>query len=181
MTENINETFKEKIRRFNKSDIRKMLIPMEFASGWPNIKNINGRLCIVIPYFRRNPVGNVHMLYPIYCSVTVLYKNPERVLDFTNYSTLPEWRGVDYKKPVGKFKHKALEDVKTREEYIALCDELYSYYGKMAEAVLNRQPFLEEHEMRKLFSKLMEPSLYPFYERINKKFYSNFYENKENE
>lgn len=181
MPENINETFKEKIRRFNKSDIRKMLIPTELASGWPCIKNINGKLCIVIPYFKRTPSKNGCMLYPIYCSVTVLYKNPEKVLDFTNYSTLSEWSGVDYKKPVGKFKHKALDDVKTRDEYVALCDELYSYYDKMSEAVLNRQPFIEEQEMRKLFSKLMEPSLYPFYEKINKKFYSNFYKNEENE
>ena len=173
--------FKEKIRAFNKSDIRKKLIPMELASGWPCIKNINGRLCMVIPYFKKTVSGNGYDLYPVYCSVTVLYQNPERVLDFTIYPTLPEWSGVDYSKPAGKFKHKALEDVQTRDEYISLCDELYGYYDKMTQAVLSKKPFAEEEAMKKLFSKLMEPSLYPYYKKINEKFYSNFYKSEENE
>lgn len=180
MEENVKHIFKEKIKHFNRSDIRKKLEPMELASGWPCIKNVNEKLCIVIPYFRKTVSGNGYDLYPIYCSVTILYNNPNRVLDFTVYSTLSEWSRVDYSKPVGRFKHKALEDVKTRDEYIDLCDELYSYYDKMAEAVLNKRPFSEESDMIELFSKLMEPSLYPFYKAINPKFYSNFYKSEEN-
>lgn len=56
-----------------------------------------------------------------------------------------------------------------------MCDKLFDYYDKMVQAVLSNKTFAEEAEMAELFSKMMEPSLYPYYEKINKKFYSNFY------
>lgn len=166
---------KELIHTFNRSELRRKLIPAELASGWPCIQRIKGKLCVVIPYFNRMPVENGYALYPIYCSVTVLWKAPEKLLDFTIYHMLKEWENVDYSNPVGFFKHKALEDVRTRKEYVALCDKLYECYDEMVLAVLNGRPFEGEEKMTKLLSKLMEPSLYPFYEQINKKFYSNFY------
>ncbi len=134
----------------------------------------NGR-GVVIPYFNKSPQENGYALYPIYCSVTILWKNPERILDFTIYHTQKDWQDVDYSEPVGRFKHKALEDVKTREEYLGLCDRVFDYYDKMVQAVLSNKPFAEEAEMAELFSKMMAPPLYPYYEKINKKFYSNFY------
>lgn len=166
---------KELIRMFNHSELRRKLVPSELASGWPCIRMVGSRLCVVIPYFNRRPSEKGFALYPIYCSATIMWKNPDKVLDFTIYHTLPEWKDVDYSKPVGIFKHKALADVETRGEYLMLCDRLYHYYDEMVQAVLERRPFEEEEEMAKLFSKMMEPSLYPYYERINKKFYSNFY------
>ncbi len=166
---------KELIHTFNRSELRRKLIPAELASGWPCIRKIKGKLCVVIPYFNRMPAENRYALYPIYCSVTVLWKAPEKLLDFTIYHTMKEWEDVDYSKPVGYFKHKELEDVKTREEYIALCDKLYEYYDEMILAVLENRVFEGEEKMTQLFSNLMEPSMYPFYEKINKKFYSNFY------
>ncbi len=166
---------KELISRFNHSELRRKLIPVDLASGWPCIRMIDKKLCVVIPYFHKRPVENGFALYPIYCSVTIMWKNPEKILDFTIYHTQKEWCDVNYSKPVGMFKHKALEDVKTRGEYLGLCDRIFDYYDEMVRAVLNNEPFAEEAEMTDLFSKLMEPSLYPYYEKINKKFYSNFY------
>ncbi len=166
---------KELITGFNHSDLRKKLIPSDIVSGWPCIRMIDRRLCVVIPYFNRRPCEKGFALYPIYCSVTIMWKNPGRILDFTIYHTLPEWEDVDYSKPVGVFKHPALKEVETRGEYLELCSRLYGYYDEMVRAVLNHQVFEKEDEMVELFSKLMEPSLYPYYERINKKFYSNFY------
>lgn len=166
---------KEMITIFNHSELRKKLIPSELASGWPCIRLINRKLCVVIPYFNRRPVEKGYALYPIYCSVTIMWRNPGRLLDFTIYPTLPEWKEVDYSKPAGMFKHKALNDVETRGEYQKLCDKLYDYYDEMVQSVLEHHAFEKEEEMAMLFSKLMEPSLYPYYEKINKKFYSSFY------
>lgn len=166
---------KELIGRFNHSELRRKLIPADLASGWPCIRMIDKKLCVVIPYFSKRPVEKGYALYPIYCSVTVLWRNPERILDFTIYHMQKEWSDVNYSRPVGMFKHKALEGVKTREEYIGLRDRLFDYYDEMVQAVLSSQPFVKEAEMADLFSVLMEPSLYPYYEKINKKFYSNFY------
>lgn len=166
---------KELIHTFNRGELRRKLIPAELASGWPCIRKAGGKLCVVIPYFNRRPVENGYALYPIYCSVTILWNVPGKMLDFTIYPLQEDWKDVDYSKPSGFFKHKALEDVRTRDEYIALCDRLYGYYDEMVLAVSENRPFDGEREMAGLFSKLMEPSLYPFYEKINKKFYSNFY------
>lgn len=166
---------KELIHTFNRSELRRKLIPAELASGWPCLRKVRGKLYVVIPYFSRMPTENGYALYPIYCSVTVLWKAPEKMFDFTVYPMQEDWADVDYSKPVGFFKHKALEDVRTRDEYIALCDRLYGCYDEMVLAVSGNQPFTGEEKMAELFSKLMEPSLYPFYEKINRKFYSNFY------
>ena len=165
---------KETIHAFNRGEFRRKQIPMELASGWPAVKLYNGKPVVTIPYFRRNPVEDGIALYPIYCSVTVLVDNPERILDFSVYPMAADWEDVDFSKPVGKFKHKALEDVKTKSEYAALCDKLYSYYDEMVEAVKDRRAFEGEDDMKLLFTKLMEPSLLPFYQRINNRFYSNF-------
>lgn len=100
--------------------------------------------------------------------------NQNRLLDFTTYPHQKEWREVDYDKPSGYFKHKALEDVKTKREYQVLCRRLYSYYDQMIAAILEKKPFEQEEEMIALFSKLMEPGHYEQYLRINKKFYSYF-------
>ncbi len=166
---------KEVIHTFNHSELCRKLIPAELASGWPCLKKVRGKLYIVIPYFNRMPVKSGYALYPIYCSATIPWKMPEKMLDFTVYTIQENWKDVDYSKPVGFFKHKALEDIRTKDEYIALCNRLYRCYDEMVLAVLENKPFAGEEKMAGLFSKLMEPSLYPFYEKINKKFYSNFY------
>ena len=167
-------SLKEFIHDFNRSDFKRSQIPMGLVSGWPSIKLYNGKIAVTIPYFKRTNLENGIALYPIYCSVTILADNPERILDFTLYPLDSAWNNIDFAKPVGTFKHKALEAVKTKAEYVALCDKLYSYYDEMIEAVKNRKSFASEDEMQVLFSKLMEPSLYPFYLKVNKKFYMNF-------
>lgn len=159
---------------FNHSDIRKQMIPQGLVSGWPSLKVWGKTLCITIPYFSRIRANDGFYLKSIYCSVTFPIGNPNCLMDFTIYPYQTSWSDVDYTKPVGYFKHEALADIKTKAEYKALCDRLYDYYDKMAAAVLARKPFTEEKEMTELFSKLMEPGLFPQYQRINKKFYTYF-------
>ena len=162
------------VTKFNKSELRKRMVPQEVVSGWPCIQKVGKTLCITIPYYSRLLGREKTALYPLFCSVTLPLGNPDRVLDFTIYPYQKEWRDLDYTKPAGYFKHEALADVKTKEEYEALCKELYGYYDKMVEAILNKRPFQEEKEMIVLFSRLMEPGHYPQYLRINKKFYAYF-------
>ena len=164
----------EFLKNFNRSDFCRKSVPMELVSGWPGIEKVSNTLCVTIPYYGKIKGDKKYYLKPIYCSVTVPLKNPERIIDFTVYPYDSEWSDVDYSKPCGVFKHKALEDVKTKDEYKKLCMELYGYYDKMVEAIYDNRPFKEENEMRAVFSKLMEPGLYPQYLRINKKFYSYF-------
>ena len=164
----------EIIREFNRSTLRNKLIPMELVSGWPCLVVIGGKNCLQIPYYRRVKQKDCYLLYPVFCSATILVANPERLLDFTIYANQKEWSSISYARPVGRFKHIALNDVHTQEEYNALRARLYDYYDEMLEAVSKNEEFRNEDKMAELFTKLMEPSLYPFYRKINNKFYSNF-------
>lgn len=162
------------ISDFNRSAFRRSSIPHNLYSGWPCLQKAGKALCITIPYYSRTATSeNIH-LYPLYCSVTIPVKNPDRIVDFTIYPLQRTWGDVDYEKPCGTFKHAALDDVKTKGEYQELCKKLFGYYDKMIAAVLNKEPFAEEAEMTQLLSKLMEPGQYPQYLRLNKKFYSHF-------
>lgn len=162
------------ITEFNRSDLRKKMIPQELVSGWPCIRKIGKTLCITIPYYNRVVRADQVALYPLYCSVTLPVGNPDRLMDFTIYPNQRDWDDLDYTKPVGYFKHAALADVKTGDEYQTLCKQLYDYFDRMVAAILQKEPFAAEEQMIKLFSKLMEPGHYPQYLRINKKFYSYF-------
>ena len=161
------------VSRFNRSMLHHSLIPMDLVSGWPAVSVFGKTLAVTIPYFGRRVEEGKVALYPIYCSVTVAANHPERILDFTIYTNQPQWQDVVYGKPCGYFKHEALQDVKTKGEYQKLCRELYGYYDRMLEAVRERKAFTQEPQMIALFSKLMEPGLYPQYLKINRKFYSN--------
>ncbi len=161
------------ITEFNHSDFRRKSIPQEVAAGWPCVQYAGKMLAITIPFFARKAGKDKIALYPIYCSVTFPILNPKRLLDFTIYPLNPLWSSVDYNKPAGYFKQEAIKDIK-KQEYKEMCMELYGYYDKMVEAVLAKKPFEESDEMSKLFTKLMEPGLYPFYKKINGKFYTSF-------
>ena len=70
----------ELIRRFNKSEIRKNMIPQELVSGWPSIRRLGKTLCLTIPYYGRQIQKERVLLYPLFCSVTVPVGNPDRVM-----------------------------------------------------------------------------------------------------
>ena len=161
------------ISDFNKSEIYRTAIPMGMMPGWPCVHKMGKTLCITIPYFSRTNSGDHMVISSIYCSVTFPVMNPGKLMDFTLYPYKREWEDVDYEHPVGTFPHEALEGLKPAE-YKELCAELYGYYDKLVDAIRNQEPFREEEEMAKLFTRLMEPAHYSQYLRINKKFYSYF-------
>ena len=170
MSERIS--IKQLITDFNRSPIRRALVPDNLYSGWPCLSKRGKCLCITIPYYSRvNQEGGI-ALFPLYCSVTVAVKNPKKVFDFTIYPYQKDWQEIDYSKPCGTFKHPALEGVKTRQEYQDLCDQLYSCYDGMLECIQNGFAFEQDKEMSRLFTTLMEPSHYPQYLKIHPKFYS---------
>lgn len=159
---------------FNRSEFRRKAIPHNLFSGWPCVHTVGKTLCMTIPYYARTSTSERIALYPIYCSVTFPVMNPDRLMDFTVYPHQRLWSDINYSEPIGYFKHEALADIKTKGEYKELVMQLYGYYDSMILAVLAKKPFVEEAQMIKLFSKLMEPGLYPQYLRMNKKFYSHF-------
>ena len=164
---------KEYINQFNRSALRKALIPDNLYSGWPCVSMRGRCLCITIPYYSRRVEGEGFALYPLYCSITLAIRNPDRVFDLTVYPFQSDWQEVDYEKPTGFFKHQALDHVKTKQEYEQLCNKLFGYYDLMVRAILEKKPFTYAADMRELFSILMEPGHFLQYLKINTKFYSN--------
>jgi len=164
---------KQLITDFNRSPLRRALVPDNLYSGWPCLVKRGKCLCITIPYYSRVNQEKGIALFPLYCSVTIAVRNPKKVFDFTIYPYHKDWKEMDYSKPCGTFKHKALENVKTREEYQSLCDQLYACYDDMLECIQNNAAFEGADEMRRLFALLMEPSHYPQYLKIGPKFYAN--------
>lgn len=162
------------VHRLNRSALRKSSIPQELVSGWPCIHRMGNTLCATIPYFARRQEKQQILLYPLYCSVTVAINNPDRIMDLTVYPFHKEWEDLDYTKPVGQFPHPILGQGIRRQEYQAMCMQLYELYDQMVTAIQQQRPFAAEQEMIDLFSRLMEPGQYPQYLRVNQKFYSYF-------
>lgn len=171
-----NISIRQAMKDFLDSDFRKFNIPMQMVAGWPSLVNYGKTLCLVIPFFSRKRVENKVEIYPIYCSVTVPIKNPTRIFDYTIYTNKANWAKIDYATPCGYFKHEALKDVKTKQEYEALKDEFYAYYDEMVAAIYDKKAFENQEKLCKIFSMLMEPCLYPQYKMINNKFYSSLCE-----
>lgn len=161
------------IKAFNQSALRNQIIPLGLATGWPAVTRMGETLCITLPYFSSTRTAEGVMLNSIYCSVTVPIFNPDKLMDFTIYPYHNLWQDIPYDRPVGIFPHEALKGL-GRKEYHQLCEQLYDYYDQLLEAVTQGKPFGKQTEMMELFSRLMEPALYPQYLRINKKFYSTF-------
>lgn len=161
------------LSRVNHGSFRRAFIPMELAAGWPCLRNMNGELGVTIPYFSRRVTTDTIELYPISCALTVLLDNPNRICDYTVFRYQPDWADVDFEKPCGYFKHEALKGI-DRDTYREMCGQLYACYDNMAYCIQQGIPFEKAGEMEKLFSVLMEPGLYPYYRKLNEKFYSTF-------
>ena len=161
------------LNRVNHCSFRRSVIPMELAAGWPCLRNVGGMLGVTVPYFARRITSDTIELYPICCALTVLLDNPDQICDYTVLRYQPDWADVNLKEPCGYFKHEALKGV-DRDTYREMCRQLYACYDNMAYCVQQGIPFEKADEMTKLFSVLMEPGLYPYYRKLNKKFYAAF-------
>lgn len=161
------------ITRLNKSEIRKLLIPTECVSGWPYVSIKNGKICVSVPYFKTRSAGNGKFyLFPLSHSLTLTWDNGV-VVDFTRFSFTKDFKGVDYAKPVGTFKHEAIADM-AKEEYAKKREELFNCYDELISCIEQKKEFPHEAQMREALSLLMEPSLLPFYRRLNAKFFDKY-------
>ena len=163
----------EIISAVNRGSFRNTSIPAELASGWPCVHYIGKTLCVTIPYFSRALSNDRVLLYPLYCSVTVPIKNPERIMDFTIYQYHPDWMGINYAHPCGFFRHEALKNVK-RSQYKQMCSKLYMYYDIIIAQMLSGMEAIGNEEMVSLFTQLMEPCHFEQYLKINTQFYSRY-------
>lgn len=151
-------------------------MPMGYAPGLPLMSVRNGCLCISFPYLKYKMTGERDrtLVYPVRFIITLLL--PEgRPVEFRDLSLDPRFAEVNFEKPVGLFRHPAIQHL-DKKGYDALRSELLGLYGRLADALLGGSPFSQEDEQRmsELFSLLLEPSLLPIYRALDADFCRKF-------
>lgn len=167
-------SFSEYINNVKCSNAAREMIPMGINAGWPAISIRSQRICVTIPYFKTGILepNDKTPIFPIrYCLTTVWPYT--KIVEFFDLKFMKDFSNYDFDQPIGTFRHEALQSV-GRKEYFAMRDELLSYYDELISCVVEKRPFGRQARMAELMQILVEPSLKPMYQSINKSFYTRF-------
>jgi hypothetical protein len=151
---------------------RNALIPGELVHGWPYVGIMNQRLCLNVPFYKRERRENGFYMYPISRVITYTYPTANTVR-FQDLRYLKEYKAVDFSKPIEVFKHEAVKDF-TAAEYREHVAALYAKYDELLESLMEDKDFTGEDEMRRLFRILMEPRMYPCYLALSRNFFADY-------
>lgn len=151
-------------------------IPLGYVSNIPVLKEVNGKFCLIIPYLRYKPTGNIDktLVFPAKYTLTISLPHG-KIVGLNDFSYDSRFKRVDFTKPIGLFRHDAVKQF-SKNEFNEKRDELYKAYGEIVSAKLEGAPVPEGAE--KTFSELiriiLEPSLYPIYKAIDEEFYNKY-------
>lgn len=153
---------------------------MGYVPGLPLLCILNGNLCMKIPYLKYKITGKTDktLVYPIRYVATVII--PEgHVVCFEDLALHKAFANVDFSAPVGTFRHDSIKDL-NKEEYDKLRSELLHGY----DMIVNNLAFGSEYsdnddkDFKKIFNRILEPSLYPFYQIIDSTFANKYISKK---
>ena len=151
-------------------------VPMGYVDALPILSVRNGKLCVLLPLLKYKVTGVVDktLVYPVRFVVTYSISE-KRAVGFTDLSYDEFYRKVDFDAPIGFFRHEEIQHL-TKKEYKEKRDELYSMYDKVIGAITEGKSYTEEDEESfiSLINVLLEPSLRPIYETIDKDFYEKY-------
>lgn len=151
-------------------------IPMDYTPGIPMASICNGEACLVIPYVKYKITGEIdktQVFAPRFVVVITIKKGI--VVKYEDLSFDSRFEEVDFRKPIGLFRHTAIRHLK-KNEYVKMRDELYDLIDGLCASMSGKMEFDEMDAMRlcKLYAFLLEPSLRPFYHAINKSFFETY-------
>ncbi len=151
-------------------------LPMGYSQGLPILSIKNGCLCITFPYLKYQTTGEVDktLVYPIRYAVT-LELPTEKIIGYEDYEYRDAFKNIDFDKPVGLFRHKAIQQY-DENQYNEIRKELMGEYDKVIQSILENADYTvsDEKRMRKLLQLLVEPSLLPMYQVIDIDFYKKY-------
>lgn len=151
-------------------------IPMGYTIGFPVLQIRNDCLCIALPYLKYQTTGVVDktLVFPIRY-VIWLELPTEKIIRYEDCEYNEVFRGIDFDKPVGYFRHDAIRQY-NKAQYNQLYRELMEAYDKVINAILGKGEYLPEDERKlsRLLQLLMEPSLRSMYKVIDPEFYSKY-------
>lgn len=154
-------------------------IPLGYTYGYPILSSINGELCMKVPFLRYKITGEVDktLVFPIRYVVTFIL--PEmKLINLDDLSYRRAFSKIEFNKPCGLFRHEQIKGL-TKEQYNQARIYLFQLYDKAIMSMLNETEFSQEDSMRmkKILEKIIEPSLFPMYEKIDAKFYNTYLKN----
>lgn len=158
------------------SFIRSCKIPMGYTTGYPVFSVKNGKPVLDIPFLRFKVTGVVDktLVFPIrYVAAVTL--DDRRIVGFTDLSTAPAMKDVDFTRPIGYFRHEAIRALK-KDEFKEKQDKLYACYDAMLDALVKGEAPAEaiEGEFQSLLRLLVEPCELPIYKAIAPAFYEKY-------
>ena len=152
------------------------LIPIGFGAGLPILSIKNEQLLISIPYFRVQLTGvqDKTQIFPVQFVTTVTYPSCS-IISFSNLAFCSDFSEVDFGMPVGLFRHKAIITL-NHGEYEEKRRDLLDLYDHLIFALFNSEE--PSYELINKFTIainiMIEPSLKPFYRRLDVDFYNKF-------
>lgn len=168
---------KQLIAKVKKSAVVRNLIPMELGTALPLLSIRNNQLCVTLPFFRAmTQPEDKTLLYPFVYTITAAWPNGN-IIEFKNLRFEKAYKNVEFSKPVGTFRHEAIKHL-NKARYKEMKDELFLLYDELIINICSNEPENEalEMDLKALLALLVEPSLKPFYEATDKKFYHKFME-----
>ena len=148
-------------------------IPIGYTPGIPMLSLRNGEPCLVIPFLKYQMTGAIDKtrIFAPRFVVTVVMNNG-KIVKYEDLMYDSRFEEVDFRKPVGLFRHSAIKHLK-KDEYEKKRKELYSLLDSLSDSMAGKMEFDEMDNMKlsHLFSILLEPSLKPFYHAIDKTFF----------
>ncbi|GGM69966.1 hypothetical protein ACFFX1_07485 [Dactylosporangium sucinum] len=166
------------------ADVRKMplfrqLAPMESGVGWPipmrHRPAWHGDTAVFLKLplygYQRAEDGRGASLYPPFATLTVDWATG-RPMEYADLRYTRPWDISGRPGAVGTFPHDAVRG--SVREYIAAKEALLALYDEMLDALQEGVPFGAADEFGAALSRLMEPSLLPYYRILGGKFVERF-------
>lgn len=151
-------------------------IPIGYTPGIPMLSLRNGEPCLVLPFLKYLMTGEVdktRVFAPRF--VVTVTMNKGNIVTYEDLMYDSRFEEVDFKKPVGLFRHTAIRHLK-KDEYYKARNEYYSLLDCLCSSMMGKMEFDEMDSMKlsKLFAVLLEPSVKPFYHAIDKTFFETY-------
>ena len=151
-------------------------IPMGYTPGIPMLSLRNGEPCLVIPFLKYQMTGEIdktRVFAPRF--VVTVTMNKGNVVKYEDLMYDSRFEEIDFKKPVGLFRHTAVKHLK-KDDYNKMRNDLYSLLDCLGNSMIGKMEFDEMDNMKlsKIFAILLEPSVKPFYHAIDKLFFETY-------
>lgn len=173
-------SIQEFLKGINTNDVVRRNIPMGRGMGFPMLKIVGERLLVSVFYYRSelHPEDKTLLMPPEYI-LTFDYPSG-KLVSFENLRLHPQYSSVNFDKPLGTFRHQAIQHL-NKTEYKEKKEQLYNVVNKLIAYLGGEGEFQEEDEkaLADLYGMMTEPPLHPFYRVLSPQFYARYIEKKE--